>query len=89
MLPFKPHLNAFIFQVSYSLQQIHGIAGKAADGLCKDDVNLSILGIRYELLESFPFLRAGSGDAVIRIHARIFPRRVLLDVLTVMADLRR
>ena len=30
-----------------------------------------------------------STDIDIRIHARIFPRRVLLDVLTVMADLRR
>ena len=67
VLLFKIHLYAALLQLADGGQRIHGVAGKAADGFCDDQVNPPLHGSGDHGVEAVPVADAGAGDALVRV----------------------
>ena len=88
ILLFKIALDAFFLELSDGRQAVHGVAGKAADALGDDQVNLPGQRISDHSLEAFTALGAGTGDAFVGIDVHELPVVPALDVVGVIIDLR-
>lgn len=55
--------------MTHIFQKIDGIAGKAADGFCQDNIDLSGFAIRNKLLETSPLFRSRARYAVIYLKS--------------------
>ena len=63
------HLNPCGLELSYRRKGIDRIPGEAADGFCKDQIDLPSHGRVYHGIESVAVLGAGSRDALVREHS--------------------
>ena len=65
---FKIYCNPAFLELADGSQGINRISGKAGDGLCENQVDLSIKGILYHAIEPFALFGVGAGDALVRIY---------------------
>ena len=85
---FEEAFHAFLLQVADGRQAVHGVAGKAADRLGDDQINLSVQRVLYHLLEAFAVLDACAGNTFIGVYAAELPIGVAFDEVCVVVHLR-
>ena len=88
VLLFKVDLDAFLFELAYGDQAIHGVSSKTANRLCNDEVDFSRQGILDHFIEACTVLSVRTGNALVGIDLYECPFRVPLNVLRVVVDLR-
>ena len=66
---------------------VYRVPGKAADGFCDDHINFPCLAIRNQPLKILPRVLS-SGFRLVRVNAAVYPIPVVLNQVTVIADLR-
>ena len=66
---------------------VHGVAGKAADRFCDNQVNLAVQRICDHLLKALALFGAGASDAFVGIHVDKLPIVAALYVL-LLGDVR-
>ena len=87
-LALEPYLNTDVLQVPDCVQAVHRVPGKAADGLCQDNVDFPGIAICHEPVELVPVSRACSRYAFVGVDPRVLPFGICLYQLAVVADLR-
>ena len=85
---FKEAFHAFLLQVADGRQAVHGVAGKAANRLGDDQINLSVQRVLHHLLEAFAVLDACAGNTFIGVYAAELPIGVAFDEVCVVVHLR-
>ncbi len=78
---FKIAFNAFFFEFPDRRQAVHSVAGKPADALGHDEINLPSECIIDHGLEADTPFYAGSADTFIRVHINKFPVIPAFDVV--------
>ena len=78
---------AGFFQSADGGQAVHGVTGKAADGLGDDKVDLPGKGIPDHTIEAVPVLGVDGTDALVRVDLNKIPVRILLNEFCVIVHL--
>ena len=86
VLFFEVNTNAHASEVSYRREQGDRVAGKAADGLGNDPVDLAVFAVLDQLHEAWAIVLC-TGVGFIGIDAGEDPIGVALDVFVVVTDL--
>ena len=69
------------------MEAVESVAGKSADGLGDDHVDVTGHALVDHSVEFLTFFGVGAGNTIVRKYARQLPFRILLNVLGVVRDL--
>lgn len=81
-------LDAFLLQLPYRHQTVHGVPGESADGFGHDQVHRTGQSVRDHFIESVALAGVEPANALIRVDLHELPIRVAHDEPRVIVHLR-
>ena len=84
---FKENLDTFFFELSDRKQAVNRVSCETADGLCYDEVDLTVQGGFNHLVKAVTAFGTRSRNALVGVNLYELPFRVLFDVLGVVVNL--